>query len=1635
MKHPLIVSVFLLLICSVSAQNFDFEADVTQGCSPQKVVFLNRTDESVKNDYSYEWTVETGKFSTQTDSVQNTYLNSGKYDVTMKVFDKSKKNLIQTVTKPQYITIYNDPDVTIKTNKTSTCEDKGFQFSIDKIMSDTVITSYTWVLSDGTVYEEQTPPEHTFWFAGEFDVFLSIQDAHGCTNRERKSISVVTYNDYPMVAFTPSVRKTCDARLDVTFKNTSDDSNVLGYHWDFGDGTTYEGKTPPKHTFYRNDGDTTYYVELSGNAKSKCVGAQVFPIQLIDYRPEIQVSDEFPEVSFDTVNYYSYLELDSLSTCPCKNHGEERKIITNENKACVGKIHFDDKTPSNDNISWEWKVYKKNGEEKILVAESEEQSFYEYFSESGMYIVTLKTSNGICTDEVSKIFYVEEPLEITVKPDEGFYCELPVTVDYSATSNVPGTQFLWQVGYSKDFYLGNNFSEKHTSEGAYKNKVFAISPNYCRYTQSISKEIEITLPHLNKKGSVLSWQNEAIPRSGCKALDVEFPTNYFYETEQDSIVSIAWFYGDKNNSSSKIDFDARSANGIVTSNFTYADTGVYEPLVLLVTDKGCVARDTLKNERSVVVGDVPNISLEYDKDVMCASEILKYTVDFKGEKERYVSENDTLIVTLVNELEKDMKFLSSPITDTYEMSIRDTLGIHTSYFYVSDNGCSAIVEDGHQVRVNGPLLSVFQSPKDCENPLIHDFVLRKAYGIEDLSWSLQKFKVAFSEIANDVDSIRIDFDDYGGRGPYSVAAYSQNAETGCDMGDTVYLTVTSILCDYELNYETYCLNSHADFNVSCSMGQDISSWSWYYDWNGITKSAKFAECSAGALARFDQPVTKTTVDDCGNVQEYIIDPDPSVLDLFDTTNITSVTVVASDIYGCTDTLTKPITIAAPRAEFMGDLLSDCLPFEVTFTDTSNSPSVIKQRIWSIDGKTISSLNNKEVSALVETQGFKTVSLKVVDEFGCSDLAEKVKYLKPVVPNTKFSVEHPYLCFGFDAVFNRNLNAKDYENVLTHYSWDFGDGIIEENEGDLAPQTIHSYKAPSKTEYSVQLKGYAISPQGNECVDSTIQKIDVKKTGADIKIRNSDLCKEPGQKFIMYLDNSIYNSNIRKYDWWKFDGGDSVYIGNKKSLQVVTFNNYGNQKLCLRTQSDYFGCEDSTLILPVVVPGYDVHLIADKDSACIHEDILFTLLDTSNLSSYNCYWEFGDGNSQQLNGAEATYDYTSLANTENNTYKVQFIVDAEGCKPRDISVNVTIFPVISNFTRGLDDLDTIGCPPYSVVLYNTSIADESASYLWNLGNGVTSTEKNPKVTIDSLNMILPVSLLVTSDICNDKLTKNVSTYPPATISVDMDSSICVGETIKAFATGDFTSIQWEPRDLFTNSRSPMTDVKVRQSQHIYMETTNKYGCKNIDSIYVFVQQKPYYFGAPKNSLLFYDSNDSLVPTSVKSDLIAGQKYNLNVKKVSGVMYSWSPGTYLSCTDCASPDLNLWCEDSYDCLNFPENLQYTVVMADTLGCFSNDTTINFKINFDTKIAMPEAFTPNEDGVNDIAYVRGWGIREFIEVKIYNRWGQLVFESDDMARGWDGTFNGEPQSMDTYAYTIKAKDVENKEIFVKGYITLLR
>ena len=92
------------------------------------------------------------------------------------------------------------------------------------------------------------------------------------------------------------------------------------------------------------------------------------------------------------------------------------------------------------------------------------------------------------------------------------------------------------------------------------------------------------------------------------------------------------------------------------------------------------------------------------------------------------------------------------------------------------------------------------------------------------------------------------------------------------------------------------------------------------------------------------------------------------------------------------------------------------------------------------------------------------------------------------------------------------------------------------------------------------------------------------------------------------------------------------------------------------------------------------------------------------------------------------------------------------------------------------------------------------------------------------------------------------------------------------------------------------------------------------------------------------------------------------------------------------------------------------------------------------MPNTFSPNGDGMNDIYYPRGRGINTIRSLRIFNRWGQMVYErknfnANDASAGWDGTFKGARLSPDVYVYILDLSCENNSIITMKGDITLIR
>ena len=146
------------------------------------------------------------------------------------------------------------------------------------------------------------------------------------------------------------------------------------------------------------------------------------------------------------------------------------------------------------------------------------------------------------------------------------------------------------------------------------------------------------------------------------------------------------------------------------------------------------------------------------------------------------------------------------------------------------------------------------------------------------------------------------------------------------------------------------------------------------------------------------------------------------------------------------------------------------------------------------------------------------------------------------------------------------------------------------------------------------------------------------------------------------------------------------------------------------------------------------------------------------------------------------------------------------------------------------------------------------------------------------------------------------------------------------------------------------------------------------------------------------------------------------------FDWQPATSLSCTDCPNP------------FALPlTNTTYLLTVTDTSGCKAMDS-IKVRVEFEAMAALPNAFSPNGDGLNDVFYVIGKCAQEVQVLRVFDRWGELVFEKsntppNDPLYGWDGSFRGEGAMSDVYIYFAKVRLPDSSEVELRGDLTLLR
>lgn len=439
---------------------------------------------------------------------------------------------------------------------------------------------------------------------------------------------------------------------------------------------------------------------------------------------------------------------------------------------------------------------------------------------------------------------------------------------------------------------------------------------------------------------------------------------------------------------------------------------------------------------------------------------------------------------------------------------------------------------------------------------------------------------------------------------------------------------------------------------------------------------------------------------------------------------------------------------------------------------------------------------------------------------------------------------------------------------------------------------------------------------------------------------------------------------------------------------------------VKTPADRGNC---TITDSVLVSVVDKSVMADFDFeikyGCDADSVIF---DNTSFQSDALKWDLDDG-SPYYTASHLDHRYA-----QQGLYQVTLYASNDYCRDTAIKVIDTRHTVKADFNA----LDTvIACDGREIPFTNTSTATFSPfQSLWNFGDGNTTTAPSPRHTYANPGTY-HVTLSVTDSIgCMDSLRKTViiDTLPHLELLLDKHA-LCTGEPlglVAKYTESGLTNVQWSFGD-----GSPATDTK--RPQHTY-ENPGTYwisllveyrACSElsaIDSVVVY--------GFPKVNL---GPDTTLCPGSMALTL-----QNLaNGADGQQLSYLWNTGSKEPSIKVTEPGI------------------YSLRVSNAHDCATEDV---IEIQKDCYIDIPNTFTPNGDGVNDYFYPRqllSKGVTAF-EMKVYSRWGQLVFASNVlMGRGWDGRFNGVDQPEGTYIYVIDVVMKDGRQEQYKGNVTLLR
>ena len=1636
---------FLLLstLISYSQPKADFTVDNAAGCSPLTVTFTN-TSTNTSSSATYLWNF--GNNGTSNDkNAAAIYYDERTYTVTLTVKDGN-----QTDTKTATIIVYKKPKVDFSLSPSKGCAPLTVTFNSSSTAGDGTIERYFWDFGDGYTKDGPTfsTVTNTYSFAQKPTIKLTVKNSYGCDATIQKN-NLLEVTQGVKANFVADQTILCTVPGSVNFNNNSTGPGTLTYSWNFSDNKTSDLQSP-QPVNYNNKG--IYTVKLVVTSSEGCadtltrtnyINAANFNSQFDIPSPSCdrqsllfnnrstpapaQTIWKFSDDNSTGAGYnssHNYLLPGTFTVQMINTYGTCKDTVTKSIKVeqspklngfvndksggCKAPltVNFEDTTSGA--VRWKW-----NFGTGVAADTSNEKKVSFTFTQLRSYYVTVTVTNAAgCQATFGKFITISRP-SITIgytksNSASGLYGCPGLTIKFKSFPQGDLTDFQWSFG---DGGTSTEAEPEHTflNPGFYNIKLKYKTTAGCEDSVIYNNWVRV---YSKPKPNFESLSGLTI----CGNTPVQF------KDLTDTATRWNWNFGDGTTSTEKNPVHAYSSEGqftvtLISTNQYCSDTITKPQFIKLVppfTDitvhaKNCLERGKVTLTQSTKgaakwvwdFGDgsaqktyttnTPQVTHTYSKSGV-------YKVVLYASNDQCTT-GDTMFVSIMVKqnpvLTTNKTTLCGNDTISFTISGMDTIKYYYNYLYPS-------------------LIYPYTARLVYSDGTVHTYLSSSWY--TPYSFKATRFRPG-------EDSVRL---------------ITYDATNGCyDTSNFVKLKVSGPIAGFKFNNTIFCAGTKIAFtDTSRGTGNaSIVKWIWNYGDNKIDTLLNNGSTShTYTSANYFYPKLKV-IDANGCFAESV-------------SNTSAVTMYGPAAhFNAKDTVVSPNT----RIQF--------------FNTTETWPNYPVSYTWDFGDGSSKSTDVSPTHTYTQS-GTYTVKLVAKSTYGCMDSVIRISYIIVKTIKSQFDLTSSYInnnsCPPLVAKFqNTSLNADSL-------FWDFGDNSYSNN----TMNPTHTYYQPGL--YKVTLYAY-----GKGTIDSSTKEVTVKGPYGTIIPDVLRGCTPTAVTLIAAAVNAV------NFSW---DFGDGYVTQGKDSFALHNYIKPGiyQPKVIMK---DAGGCTSTFLMQDsVIIDVLNISLFPSPGIICDSGYVQFN----NSIRSFSTdslrlpltyYWNFGTGKP----GDTANIKQPSFHYNKPSQYFVAFDVQtALGCKAT-VTDTITVLQKPKGKIDGVDSICAGGS-----VRFTGDVSDSTLiKWSWNFANGSASIIRNPPVQNFTKAANYNIQLVVYSTpVCTDTVYKQLSVHPNPFVSISpKDTFLCRGDSLNINAH-DGIRYEWSSSSPFSSSHSSSIKVSPTSDAVYKVNVTNQHGCSSRDSTVTRVSQpfkitvNPltdsicYSFSTQLNvegavnykwspsitlnsstvsnpiatpaanttyTVVGYGSDKCFTDTaSIKivvhplprvnlgrdTTLLVGSTIYLQPQLSNDVTkILWTPSFYLSCITCTNP-----------LISPKENINYITTVQNSFGCTATDT-LKIKLQCtDSGLFIPNSFTPNKDGVNDVLYPRGKGIKTIKYFRIFNRWGELIFEKrdfniDDKNMGWDGTYMGKDLPTDVFVYSTEMICDGGESFALKGTIMIIR